>query len=134
MNAINSYTQYATYIKPDWAPPAWLFGPVWTILYTVIAFTFGYVFYQYWRKKIGFRTMIPFALNLVFNFAFTPIQFGLNDMTLAAVDVLLVWVTLLWAIIAVWKKYRWVAIANFPYLAWVSFASVLQLTVLYLNK
>jgi translocator protein len=131
---MNTVTQYATYIRPDWAPPSWVFGPVWTILYLVIAITFGYVTYKYIRGDVPFRTLLPFLLNLFFNFSFTYIQFGLMDLKLAALDILLVLATLLWAMSAVWKKYRWVALANIPYLAWVTFATVLQLTITYLNS
>lgn len=130
---MNTYTEYATYIKPDWAPPAWLFGPVWTILYAIIAITFGYVIYKWWKGQLSWKTLLPFKLNLLFNLLFTPIQFGLQNNFLAALDILLVLGTLIWAMIAIWKKYRWVALANIPYLAWVSFATVLQLTITYLN-
>ncbi len=130
---MNTYTEYATYLKPDWAPPAWLFGPVWTILYAIIAVTFGYVVYKWWKGEISWKTLLPFKLNLLFNLLFTPIQFGLQNNLLAAIDILLVLGTLIWAMVAISKKYRWVALANIPYLAWVSFATVLQLTITYLN-
>lgn len=120
-------------IKPSWAPPAWLFGPVWTVLYTIIAVTFGYVFLQAARGLVPKTVALPFALNLVFNFIFTPIQFGLQNNFLAAVDILLVLVTLIWALKVVYPHYRWIALANIPYLLWVSFATVLQLTITYLN-
>lgn len=130
---MNTYTEYAAYIKPDWAPPAYLFGPVWTILYAIIAITFGYVIYMWWKGKLSWKTVLPFKLNLLFNLLFTPIQFGLQNNLLAAIDILLVLGTLIWAMVVIWKKYRWVALANIPYLAWVSFATVLQLTITYLN-
>jgi len=72
-------------------------------------------------------------LNLVFNFAFTPLQFGLKNNFLAAADILLVLATLLWALIAIWPQARWIVYVNIPYLLWVGFATVLQLTVTYLN-
>jgi tryptophan-rich sensory protein len=128
-----TYAWYATLIKPDWAPPSWLFGPVWSILYTIIAISFGYVVYQAWIGKLQFKTLLPFALNLVFNFAFSPIQFGLQSNRLAAIDILLTLGTIIWFMMAIWKKHKWVALVNIPYLAWVSFATVLQLTVTYLN-
>jgi tryptophan-rich sensory protein len=128
-----TYTQYAEFIKPDWAPPAWLFGPVWSVLYLIIAISFGYVFYKWIRKELPFSVVLPFGLNLIFNIIFTPIQFGLQNNLLAAIDIILVLGTLVWLMVAIWKKYRWVALANIPYLAWVSFATVLQLTILYLN-
>jgi translocator protein len=130
---MDTYGWYATLIKPSWAPPAWLFGPVWTMLYAVIAISFGYVFYQVYRKKIPFAVAVPFALNLVFNSVFTPIQFGLQNNILASVDIFLVLVTILWAMRSVYPHYKWVVYANIPYLAWVSFATVLQFTITYLN-
>lgn len=128
-----TYTQYADFIKPDWAPPAWLFGPVWSVLYLLIAISFGYVFYKWIRKELPFSVVLPFGLNLIFNVIFTPIQFGLQNNLLASIDIILVLGTLVWLMVAIWKKYTWVALVNIPYLAWVSFATVLQLTILYLN-
>lgn len=120
--------------RPSWAPPAWLFGPVWTVLYVVIAVTYGYVFYKVWRRDVPASVALPLILNLLFNFAFTPLQFGLKNNTLAAVDVVLTLATLIWSIIAVWPHIRWAAIANVPYLLWVCFATVLQLTITWLNR
>lgn len=124
---------YAALIKPAWAPPAWLFSPVWTVLYALIAASFGFVFYKALRREVPLRVALPFALNLLFNLAFSPIQFGLQNNLLASLDILLILATLVWALIAIYPRYRWVALINIPYLAWVSFATVLQLTVTYLN-
>lgn len=131
---MSTYDWYAQLIKPSWAPPSWLFGPVWTILYVIIAVTFGYVAIQFFRKRISFLVFLPFILNLVFNFAFTPLQFGLQNNLLAAIDILLVLGTLIWALVSIRPHAAWVSYANIPYLLWVSFATVLQLTIIYLNK
>lgn len=130
---MNTVTQYANYVRPDWAPPSWLFGPVWSVLYVIIAITYGYILYQYIQGKISFRTLLPFILNLVFNLSYTYIQFWLGSNLFASLDILLILDTLIWLMVSVWSKYRWVAIANIPYLAWVMFATVLQLTITYLN-
>jgi tryptophan-rich sensory protein len=141
----NTYTWYQTLAKPGWAPPSWLFGPVWTVLYTIIAVSFGTVFYKAFTKQIPWLVALPFALNLVFNAAFTPIQFGLKNNLLASVDILLVLGTLIWALVTLYSfglklhietgapSYAWIIYANIPYLLWVSFATVLQLTITYLN-
>ncbi len=129
----DSFTWYNTLIKPAWAPPSWLFGPVWTALYLIIAGTFGTVFYKAVKRELPFKTALPFALNLFFNFAFTPLQFGLKNNLLAAVDIVLVLVTLVWAFATAWLKLRWVVYANIPYFLWVCFATVLQFTVTALN-
>ncbi len=124
---------YAQLIRPSWAPPAWLFGPVWTVLYAIIAASFGTVFYRAFMGRLPWMVALPFALNLVFNAAFTPIQFGLLNNLLATVDILLVLGTLIWALVAVYPHARWVTYANLPYLAWVCFATVLQITITVLN-
>jgi len=131
---MNNYNWYSQLIKPSWSPPAWLFGPVWTFLYVLIAVSFGKVFLMFFQKKVSFIVILPFILNLIFNFAFTPLQFGLKNNLLAAVDVILVLGTLIWAIIAIYPHVRWVAYIQIPYLLWVSFATILQLTITYLNK
>ncbi len=130
---MDTYGWYQTLIKPAWAPPAFVFGPVWTVLYIIIAVTFGTVFYKASTGALPRLVALPFALNLVFNLAFTPIQFGLQNNLLAAADVLLVLGTLIWALAAIYPHQKWLALANIPYLLWVCFATVLQLTVTYLN-
>ena len=130
---MNTYNWYSQLIKPLWAPPAWLFGPVWTFLYVLIGVSFGKVFFMLIKKQIKFIVALPFILNLIFNFAFTPIQFGLQSNLLAAVDILLVLSTLIWAMVAIYPHLRWITYIQIPYLLWVSFATVLQLTLTYLN-
>ncbi|MSU45471.1 MAG: tryptophan-rich sensory protein, partial [Candidatus Zambryskibacteria bacterium] len=95
------------------------------------------VFYKAFTKEIPWIVALPFALNLVFNFAFTPIQFGLKNNLLASLDILLVVGTLIWALYAVWNnvhELRWVVYANIPYLLWGAFATCVQLTITYLNR
>jgi len=130
---MNNYNWYSQLIKPSWSPPAWLFGPVWTFLYILIAISFGKVFLMTWGKEIAFIVALPFILNLFFNFIFTSIQFGLKNNYLAALDILLVLGTLIWAMIAIYPYAHWITYLQIPYLLWVSFATVLQLTVTYLN-
>lgn len=134
---MNTYNWYSQLIKPTWAPPSYLFGPVWSVLYTIIAVSFGTVFYKAFTKEIPWMVALPFALNLLFNFLFSPIQFGLKNNLLASVDIVLVLSTLVWALYSIWSisaSLRWVAYANIPYLLWVLFATCLQLTITYLNR
>lgn len=131
MNANNWYELLA---KPSWSPPAWLFGPVWTLLYILIAISFGKVFILTYQKQVIFSVALPFILNLLFNLAFTPMQFGLKNLLLATIDILLVLFTLIWAMVAIYPYAKWITYIQTPYLLWVSFASVLQITITYLNK
>ncbi len=130
----NAYNWYQMLTKPLWAPPSWLFGPVWTVLYAIILVSFGSVFYKVTNGKLPWIIALPFILNLLFNIAFTPLQFGLKNNLLAAIDIILVLVTIIWSFIAIWPQMRWVVYVNIPYLLWVSFATVLQITVTWLNK
>lgn len=130
---MNEARQYLEYIQPSWAPPAWLFGPVWSVLYLLIAISFGYVFLKVFQGELPKMVALPFVINLVANAAFTPIQFGLNNLPLASVVIVVVLVTIVWSMWAIWPFYKWVALIQIPYLLWVSFATVLQFTITYLN-
>jgi tryptophan-rich sensory protein len=124
---------YDSLVKPEWTPEPATIGLVWQVLYPIILVTFAFVVIQAIRRKIPWRAALPFVINLVANLAFTPIQFGLRSLLWAAVDIVIVWATILWMIVAIWKHYRWVALAQLPYLAWVSIATVLQLSISWSN-
>mgnify|MGYP002778121429 CR=1 FL=1 len=124
---------YDSLAKPLWTPAPATIGLIWQILYPVIIVSFGFIFVQAFRKKLPWRVALPFAVNLVANLIFTPIQFGLRNLPLASADILIVWVTILWMMVAVWSHYRWVAVAQVPYLVWVSTATVLQLSITWMN-
>lgn len=130
----STYEWYQKLIKPTWAPPSYLFGPVWTVLYILIAITFGTVFLKIWRKELPAIIGLPFLLNIFFNLIFTPIQFGLKNNLYAAVDITLVLITLLWAMYVIYPHARWIALLQIPYVLWVIFATVLQLNITLLNK
>lgn len=124
---------YAELVKPMWAPPSYLFGPVWTALYIVIAVTYGTVLYKVIKGEWPIVVLIPFGINLFFNLAFSPIQFGLQNNFLASIDIILILTTLIWAMATIWPHAKWIVFANFSYLLWVIFATSLQLTITYLN-
>jgi translocator protein len=125
---------YNSLAKPSWTPAPATIGLIWQILYPIIFVSFGFVFLQTIRRKVPLSVALPFAINLVANLIFTPIQFGMRDLTLAAVDIVLVWATILWMMIVVWHHYRWIAVAQVPYFVWVSLATVLQLSITAMNR
>jgi tryptophan-rich sensory protein len=131
---MKTYESYAQLKKPKWSPPASVFGPVWTFLYLLIVISFGAVFYLALTKQLMAIVALPFVLNLIFNFSFTYFQFKLKNNYLTALDVLLVLATLVWATLAIWPFASWIAYMQIPYLLWVAFATILQLTVTWLNK
>lgn len=130
---MNEYNWYTNLIKPEWAPPAWLFWPVWSFLYLLIIISFGYVFYMKIKKQIPAKVIIPFIINIISNIAFTPIQFGLKNNLLAAIDIIIVLVSLLFCIKQIYPYKKWISYTQIPYLLWVSFATILQFTITYLN-
>ena len=121
-------------VKPACTPAPATIGLIWQILYPIILISFGFVFVQTFRSKVGWLVALPFAINLVANLIFTPIQFGMRNLPLAAVDILVVWTTIIWCVIAAWPHFKWVAIAQGPYFVWVSLATVLQLSITWMNR
>lgn len=119
--------------KPSWHPPAWVFGPVWTTLYLLMAVAAWLV----WRRGGWVARKRPlglYLLQLVLNAAWTPVFFGMQSTGLALVVILL----LLTAIVATLKAFssvhRTAAGLLVPYLLWVNFATVLNLTLWFLNR
>lgn len=134
MNDVPWLDWYMSLAKPSWTPEPWTIGLIWQVLYPVIAVTFGFVFVQAFRGRLPWLVALPFGINLAANLAFTPIQFGMRNLPLASVDILVVWSTILWAMVAVWPHNRWVAVAQGPYCVWVSIATVLQLAITWMNR
>ena len=126
-------TWYNSLDKPAWTPAPATIGLIWQILYPVIIITFGFCFVQAFRRRIPSWTALPFAVNLAANLAFTPIQFGLRNLTLASLDILLVWGSIIWLAVAIWPHSRIIALAQVPYFVWVSIASTLQISITVLN-
>lgn len=110
-----------------------LFGPVWTILYTLM----GIGVYLIWKKskdnKLAKKGVKVFFMHLLLNAIWSPVFFGLKQIFLALVIILAIWAMIVWLIV-LWgkmdKRASWLLV---PYLAWVSFASLLNLAILWLN-
>jgi translocator protein len=125
---INSVaTWYTTLNKSFFNPPSWVFGPVWTILY----FLMGVSLFLAWEKKANLKW---FYIQLVLNALWSPIFFGLQNPALALVDIIFMWVAILMTIKVFWKKNRLSAYLLIPYFIWVSFATILNLSIVLLNR
>ncbi|TVQ50718.1 MAG: tryptophan-rich sensory protein [Phycisphaerales bacterium] len=123
---------YAQLNKPDWTPPGWIFGPVWTALYAMMAIAAWLV----WRKRSEKNVTLPliiFAVQLALNFAWSPLFFGLQRPDLALIDIVLLLIAIVATIILFAPISRSAAVLLTPYLAWVSFASVLNLALWRMN-
>jgi benzodiazapine receptor len=124
---------YAGLQKPSWNPPNWIFGPVWTALYTTMAIAAWLVW-----KRGGFAVqhvaLSLFLAQLLFNALWSPLFFGLRQPALAFADILLLWLTLLGTVAAFWKVRPLAGALLVPYLAWVTFASALNFTLWRLNR
>lgn len=131
---MNTFEWYENLIKPSFAPPSNVFGIAWSILYPIIFLSFGYTIYLTVTKRVPASILTPLVLNLLFNFAFSPIQFGLKNNGLAAIDITFVLVTLVWFLMRIIPYSKMIAIAQVPYLLWVFFATILQYSITWLNK
>jgi tryptophan-rich sensory protein len=120
--------------KPSWTPAPATIGLIWQILYPILFASIAVVVVQAFRRRIPWRTTLPFAVNLAANLVFTPIQFGLRNLPLASIDILIVWGSILWMAYSVRKSLPWVAVAQIPYFIWVSTATVLQLSITWMNR
>ncbi|MDQ2801589.1 MAG: tryptophan-rich sensory protein [Pseudomonadota bacterium] len=119
--------------KPSWRPPNWLFAPVWTLLYLMIAVS-GWLI---WRKAGIAGAGLPlavYALQLVFNAVWSPIFFGLHRPDLAFVDILLVWASIIATIVLFYPIHVGAALLLVPYFLWVTFAAGLNLAMWRLNR
>ncbi len=116
---------YASLQKPTWNPPAWVFGPVWTTLYTMMAVSAWLVW-----KRGGFvaqrKPLALFLTQLVLNAAWTPLFFGLHLIGLAFAEMILLWLAIATTLVAFRPVNPTAAWLLVPYLAWVSFAAVLN--------
>lgn len=119
--------------KPTWNPPNSVFGPVWTVLYLLIAAAAWLV----WRRYGIAGAIVPlfvFVIQLLLNAAWTWLFFGRHQPQQAFIDILVLWVTILITLILFWRLEPLAGILLLPYLAWVSFAAVLNGTIWVKNR
>jgi tryptophan-rich sensory protein len=120
---------YAALIKPAWNPPSWIFGPAWTLLYTLMAVAAWLVW-----KRVGFsRPLAFYFVQLALNAAWTPILFGAHQLGWALIEILIMWIMILLTLLSFRRVTPSAGWLFLPYLAWVSFATVLNFTLWRLN-
>lgn len=130
--SIQTRSFYSQLIQPSWAPPGWLFGPVWTVLYALMAIAAWLV----WRYG-GFRThrlaLSLFLLQLVFNALWSWLFFAWHLGVWAFADIVLLWILIVATLVSFWRVSPLAGALLVPYLMWVSFAAALNYAVWQLN-
>lgn len=124
---------YSTIRKPAWNPPAWVFGPVWTTLYAMMAVA-GWLAWQSEPGPQRTQLLWLFAIQLALNFLWSPLFFTLHRPGLAAIEILFLWAAIGAFTVAAWDASRAASLLFLPYWAWVSFAAVLNITIWHLNR
>ena len=120
--SVDAASFYAQLSKPSWAPPAWVFGPVWTVLYGLM----GIAAWLVWRSPGPKRAALTlFGTQLVANALWSWLFFALHRGALAAVEILVLLALIVAMIVAFWRISRVAALLMVPYLLWVGFASLL---------
>jgi tryptophan-rich sensory protein len=130
--SVQAASFYGQLAQPSWAPPASVFGPVWSVLYALM----GIAAWLVWREG-GFaarrRALTVFLVQLALNALWSWLFFGWHQGALALVDIALLWVLIVTTIVLFWRVRPLAGALMLPYLAWVSFAAVLNYAVWQLN-
>lgn len=132
---MQTYQQfYQSIEKPFFAPPDWVFGVAWSIIYPLIALAFVYALYLVSKKKLPAYLIGIFLVNIAANLLYTPIQLGLESLWPASLDILLILGTLVFFEYKVFRYSKLVFLLLLPYLLWGAFATILQLTITFTNS
>ena len=124
---------YQSIVRPFFAPPEWVFGLAWGIIYPLIAIAFIYFLFLMVRRQVPLFLLWIFLVNLAANFLFTPIQLEISALWPASLDILVVLGTLAFFEYKIWRYSRLVFLLLLPYLLWGAFATVLQLSIASIN-
>ena len=123
---------YETLQRPRLTPPDWVFGPVWTILYVMIAISI-FLFLKKYKRENGYGIYVLIVFHLITNIFWTSIFFGLKAPGLALIDIFFLDISLILMVWRFWKTYRISSILLWPYLIWVLFATYLNASFYVLN-
>lgn len=126
-------TWYAALVKPSFSPPNWVFGPVWTILYALMGIAAFFAWDVRFEKTHAARALKWYWIQLFFNAIWTPIFFGMQNMGLALMVIIILWLSIIMMLREFFRLNVWLGIILVPYLAWVSFATVLNYSLWMLN-
>jgi len=123
---------YRNLVKASWNPPAWVFGPVWTILYVMIAVA-GWLIFISKKSKLRKRALVFYSLQLFFNFLWSFLFFYFQNPLLGLIDIILLVVFIALTLRATWDLSRMAAYLLLPYFLWTLYALTLNGAIFYLN-
>ncbi len=128
----NIKTWYASLIRPDIAPPNWVFGPVWTLIFTLM----GISLYLLWRNdfKGAKLALLFFVIQIVLNIFWSVLFFGLHNPFWSFIEIIVLLIFIILTAIYFWKAHTWAGALFIPYVLWVSFASILNFEFWRLNS
>lgn len=127
-------TWYASLVKPPLNPPSWIFGPVWTTLYALMAIAAFLVWQKRAQEKKADEALRVFALQLTLNALWSILFFGMQRPGLAFLEIILMWLAIVWTMIMFYRISKPAAYLLVPYILWVSFASYLNFALWFLNR
>lgn len=128
-------TWYPTLVKPSFNPPNWIFAPVWSMLYTMMGVAAGLVWSRIdLEKEAVKKALIFFAIQLALNALWSYLFFGLQNLMLAGVEIVLLWLMIFETYTKFVKINKIAGYLFIPYLMWVSFATVLNASIWWLNR
>ncbi|RJP25008.1 MAG: tryptophan-rich sensory protein [Candidatus Omnitrophota bacterium] len=123
---------YQTLEKPSWTPPGWVFGPVWTFLYSSMGTAAWLIWEQ--RKCVNIQpALILFGIQLFLNGLWSGIFFAWQNIEAALCEIVVLWIAILWTMICFWNVRRLAGVLFLPYLIWVSYAALLTFAIWRLN-
>jgi len=124
---------FDTLAKPSFNPPSYLFGPVWTVLYILMGISM-FLIWNTPKTELRQKALLVFGIQLFFNFWWSILFFSFHTILISVIDILLMWVLIIYMIILFKSIKPIAAYLQIPYLLWVTFASVLNISIWYLNN
>ncbi|RPH32041.1 MAG: tryptophan-rich sensory protein [Bacteroidales bacterium] len=123
---------YATLNQPSFNPPNWVFGPVWTMLYLILGFSFFLIWKQE-RSKLRNKAILIFLVQMVLNFGWSFLFFYYHLIGFALFEIIILWASIIGMIVMFYKIKPLAAYLNVPYFLWVTFATILNAGYYFLN-
>lgn len=124
---------YVTLNKPTINPPSWIFGPVWTTLYALMGIAAFLIWKKGWERVDVRKALAVFGLQLILNALWSIIFFGLQNPAWAFVNIVAMWLAIVWTMVLFYKISKLAMWLLLPYILWVSFAGYLNYSIWMLN-